>query len=192
MLELMMIRRVAIVGNGSISRADAVLIDGFELVIRFNEARDLGRRGRRADVLAIRHLDTAARIGAENAAVQTCGEIWIVNDRAQGVPPFLFGKPCRALKMPTLRGIERPSSGCAVVATILGTAEIHIFGFTHKGWTGHDWDAERRWFDELVRTGRITHHRSPERWCWAALDKIASRIARLSRSVKRRVYPSPS
>ncbi len=32
---------------------------------------------------------------------------------------------------------------------------IDIYGFTHQGWAGHAWEAERAYFDELEAAGRL-------------------------------------
>lgn len=53
-----------------------------------------------------------------------------------------------------------PSSGLLLLNHILKKYDlkeykISIIGFTWKGWKGHNWEAERKYFDNLVREGII-------------------------------------
>ncbi|MDH6229595.1 hypothetical protein M2281_000167 [Mesorhizobium soli] len=46
-----------------------------------------------------------------------------------------------------------PSSGALVIDYFhdqYPDAAIHLFGFSHSGWNGHCWDAERRWIETVL------------------------------------------
>jgi hypothetical protein len=47
-----------------------------------------------------------------------------------------------------------PSSGAHAIEQLLcdaPLAELVLYGFSHSGWEGHSWQAERRWVDSLER-----------------------------------------
>ena len=55
-----------------------------------------------------------------------------------------------------------PSLGTRVVAQVLADSRfrdhaVYILGFGFRGVDAHDFDAERRWFDQLAAAGRIAH-----------------------------------
>ncbi len=63
---------------------------------------------------------------------------------------------------------------------IYPAAKIRIYGFTHEGWYGHAWDAERRWVDTrpyVERAGPSAPHRS---LYGAYLRGAAERVFRLA------------
>lgn len=55
-----------------------------------------------------------------------------------------------------------PSTGFLVLLHLVGllppslTIDVHGFGF--EGWSGHDWKAERQWFEDRRRDGRLRLH----------------------------------
>lgn len=54
-----------------------------------------------------------------------------------------------------------PSSGMVVVASILAQAEeagdaVALIGFSHEGWDGHPFAAERRLVDSYIAAGRLS------------------------------------
>ncbi|WP_170253441.1 MULTISPECIES: Urease operon accessory protein [Alphaproteobacteria] len=59
-----------------------------------------------------------------------------------------------------------PSSGMIVIADILADPacvddEIVLAGFTHEGWHGHPFAAERRLIDSFVAAGKLARLKSP-------------------------------
>jgi len=51
-----------------------------------------------------------------------------------------------------------PSTGALAIKffrTLHPDAELYLFGFSHSGWSGHSWDAERRWVDSLPNVIRL-------------------------------------
>ena len=57
-------------------------------------------------------------------------------------------------------GSKDPSLGARVVAQVLADPRfsdhmVYVLGFGFRGVDAHDFDAERRWFDQLATTGRI-------------------------------------
>jgi len=53
-----------------------------------------------------------------------------------------------------------PSSGLLLINHILNKYDIKeykvsIIGFTWKGWKGHNWEAERKYFENLISEGKI-------------------------------------
>jgi len=72
---------------------------------------------------------------------------------------------------------------------IYPAAKIRLYGFTHEGWHGHAWDAERRWVDTrsnyVERVAPITPYLS---LCGAYLRASAERIYRSQRDKLREVW----
>jgi hypothetical protein len=81
-----MSRKIAIVGNGSFDRRDAVIIDACDLVVRFNDCRSVGEGGLRTDVVAVCNTGRPAvsmvrqRSWREHVAVAAASELWCVRD----------------------------------------------------------------------------------------------------------------
>jgi hypothetical protein len=79
-------RKIAIVGNGSFDRRDAVIIDACDLVVRFNDCRSVGEGGLRTDVVAVCNTGRPAlsmvqqRSWREHVAVSSACELWCVRD----------------------------------------------------------------------------------------------------------------
>lgn len=75
-----------IVGNGPVAAGADRLIDLCDLVIRFNDSRNLGPAGVRTDVVAVcntgrpAHQMVSSRQWREGPAVTACGEIWSVRE----------------------------------------------------------------------------------------------------------------
>lgn len=79
-------RRIAIVGNGPVAEGADRLIDQSDLVIRFNDSRNVGKAGIRTDVVAVcntgrpAHAMIDSRHWQESRPVRDCREIWSVRD----------------------------------------------------------------------------------------------------------------
>lgn len=61
---------------------------------------------------------------------------------------------------PLRRDGPAPSTGYLAARWWLTTQDCHVhaFGFGFDGWCGHDWVAERRWFERAAAEGRLTRH----------------------------------
>lgn len=81
-----MSHKIAIVGNGSFSRGDAIVIDDCDLVVRFNDCRSIGEGGFRTDVVAVCNTGRPAlsmvrqRSWTEHTAGASASELWCVRD----------------------------------------------------------------------------------------------------------------
>lgn len=75
-----------IVGNGPVAEGSGNLIDLSDLVIRFNDSRNVGEAGARTDVVAVcntgrpAHAMIDSRRWRQSASVRACREIWSVRD----------------------------------------------------------------------------------------------------------------
>jgi hypothetical protein len=175
--------RIALIGNGPISKSEASRIDGFDIVVRMNYARLCGPAGKRTDILilplggrgaeAIIHNRPINRLAATSAR-----EIWLSpnddsTDRSleeierliiRGRPRVILPESLRQdivdviSKYSDTREIG-PSTGAKVLLFLLRNYpeyRITLFGFTHSGWRGHPWSAVAAWVDELVQEGRLS------------------------------------
>ena len=106
-------------------------------------------------------LDAAEAQDFTRAAIERC--------EAEGKPvrtytADFFAASMAALGHPVLtRDLPAPSTGYLVARwwTETGRHDVHAFGFGFEGWEGHDFAAERRWFDAMERAGRLTVHPFP-------------------------------
>lgn len=51
-----------------------------------------------------------------------------------------------------------PSTGALYIKYLLSvqsTLKLNLFGFTHQGWNGHSWDAEKKWVNSLTNVKRV-------------------------------------
>jgi hypothetical protein len=189
--------KIAIVGNGPLSRRDARHIDSHDLVIRFNQAPHY-RRGQRVDVLVLRSPEVPELRPKKTNwdALRDAGEIWL---RTLGPQPVKLSRPWRRfIHDSKVRGqfeeLGAPSdavisSGIWVMAhciTHYPQARINIFGFEHTGWDGHIWDHERAWTDDRVREGRLHRCAAPDTPIVAQIEKVRRRAHRLRKSLRRR------
>jgi len=78
------------------------------------------------------------------------------------IPAHIHAEACR-LVSPHLPGatVIEPSSGFLAIVYSFWcnpAVTLHLFGFTHQGWDGHPWEAERQAVDQYVAAGRILRH----------------------------------
>jgi hypothetical protein len=178
------VQTVSLVGNGPVSRAAAPLIDTADLVVRINRARLGGWAGQRTDALAIVEHTIFGRLVTEGRPLNPrvladLKEIWLSVDPARsGDGPFAAefhaqvrrDRPTVFVGQDVEQGIRDtlialgasphviPSTGALTLYYLLGrfpAAAIRLFGFTHEGWNGHAWSAEREWMAALQAGGRI-------------------------------------
>lgn len=200
-----MTRTIMIVGNGDIEQRVAQRIDGADMVIRFNGARNFDHAGSRTDVVAVCNTGRPAKAMVQNAEwrdsvpVQDCRAIWSVRDpqKFQQIKPNVladfpeltdffddyteaFGAFARErnkdhvvlpaalhdavdTELAAFRPAPYvvPSSGLMVMAHVLNDPayagdDIAFAGFSHQGWEGHPFEAERQWVNTYVTAGRLT------------------------------------
>ncbi len=190
------VKRISLVGNGPVARATAGEIDRADLVVRINRGDLCGVAGRRTDLLILRDPDQIARSIAKGdpmnpLAQRGAGRLLFLappqepKDRAL-VDWLAGGKPVEYLS-PDLRprlnerlarfeGVKdpKPSTGACALWYLLEqfpAARINLYGFSHAGWEGHAWDAERTWVDELAAQGRVS--RAPIEGKLARLGVVA-------------------
>ncbi len=77
-------------------------------------------------------------------------------------PAHVHAEACRLLAplLPDGARIE-PSSGFLAIVYAFWcnpAVTLHLFGFTHQGWDGHPWEAERRTVDGFVEAGKVVRH----------------------------------
>ncbi len=82
-------QRIVIVGNGEINEGVADMINGFDLVIRFNDCRSLGPGGEKTDIVAVCNTGRPGKamtqdvLWKESAAVKQATAIWSVRHPAK-------------------------------------------------------------------------------------------------------------
>ncbi|MFZ2099871.1 MAG: hypothetical protein WAU86_04835 [Oricola sp.] len=168
-------KSIAVVGNGPVSAASADEIDLADLVIRFNYAAHCGCAGRRTDVLALNSTLKSPSLVARGKpinrlALRNAREIWLRDDKRDVAGALAFGLPVVEIDPDTVARTRDilvahgangenlvTSLGASTLRFILdrSDANIVLYGFTHRGWTGHRWDAEKAWVDGLIAAGRI-------------------------------------
>jgi hypothetical protein len=173
---------VSLVGNGPIARSQTHEIDSADLVIRFNYAPLCGAAGKRTDVLVLNtwnNRGSRARKGRpiNPLARKAMREAWVKDEEEQsaiqqlhGVSAVLIGggpadRVTEALAAHGARATTIiPSMGALALGYLIdhSDAKIRLYGFTHEGWKGHQWEAERVWIDSLITAGRVERH-VPER-----------------------------
>lgn len=200
-----MTRMIMIVGNGDIEQRVAQRIDGADLVIRFNGARNFDHAGSRTDVVAVCNTGRPAKAMVLDAAwresvpVKESSAIWSVRDpqKYQQIKPDVLahfpeltdffddytedfgsfarnnGKEHVVLPAALHDTVDAelaafqparyvvPSSGMLVMAHVLNDPayagdKIAFAGFSHQGWDGHPFEAERQLVDAYVSAGRLT------------------------------------
>jgi hypothetical protein len=200
-----MARMIMIVGNGDIAQEVAPVIDGADMVIRFNGARNFETAGNRTDVVAVCNTGRPAKAmlsdtaWCESVPVRDCSAIWSVRDpqKFMEIKPDILenfpdltdffddytedferfsahrGKAHVVFSAQTHDGVEKeikayqperyvvPSSGIMVMAHVLNDPafaddEIAFTGFSHQGWNGHPFEAERQLVNAYVASGRLT------------------------------------
>ncbi len=174
------VKTISLVGNGPVARSAASGIDAADLVVRINRGDFCGVAGRRTDILLMRHPfqigPSIAKGDPMNKRAQRgAGEFLFlsaprdVSDQRH-VDWLSRGKPVRYLEpsstSETVRKIGafaakpdlKPTTGSVAIHHLLEAhpqATITLYGFTHEGWKGHSWDAERAWIESLIETGRV-------------------------------------
>lgn len=171
-------KTLAVVGNGPITALDAPKIDQADLVLRFNGAPACGAAGQRVDVLLLNRARVYMSKRINPIALQRAEEVWVNDVEDNGKVDWLFESECsprylgygpmeKARKClekydPFLK--SNPTTGAAIIAEFLDSlpeTEIRLFGFTHQGKQHtHDWDAEKRWFADLIADGALVSHSS--------------------------------
>lgn len=77
-------------------------------------------------------------------------------------PKHIHDDSCRLLAPMLADGARiEPSTGFLTITYAFWcnpAVTLHLFGFTHQGWDGHPWEAERRAVDQFVAAGRIVRH----------------------------------
>lgn len=170
---------ISLVGNGPIRSDEAAHIDASDVVVRMNRAQRCGGAGKRTDILVLSRISVIGHFfgpPVSRLALRGCKEVWVlkqdllsaqetalVTKLAAGRLELAFddSEISFARDMLKLHGAhaekDLPSQGATVLGVLLlrTDATIKVLGFTHEGWQGHPWAAERRWFDSLAQTGRI-------------------------------------
>jgi len=107
-------------------------------------------KGRRADLTAV----------CERAMRPTGKPVEILD-------PATYVEACEQLDIPAARRRSMfPSSGMLAIVHALRRSpaddtRIHLFGFGFAGWKRHDWPAERRFVEDLIRRGRVVVAAAP-------------------------------
>ena len=81
---------------------------------------------------------------------------------------FTFCDPVRAVKLfhniakKAHKGFVAPSTGAILLHEVFENIwtpnhEVFMVGFTHKGWKGHPWDAERALAQSYIDAGKLVH-----------------------------------
>jgi hypothetical protein len=97
-------KTIMIVGNGDIDPAKAAIIDGADVVVRFNDCRSAGPGGVKTDIVAVCNTGRPAKAMTEDTiwrnreCVQAASEIWCVRDGAK----FLKMRPDILARHPEL------------------------------------------------------------------------------------------
>jgi hypothetical protein len=169
--------RIAVVGNGPVDPSQAAPIDSHSMVVRFNGCWHYGTSGFKTDVLVLsnsggsgKHLAYAADAIVPQA-LASARRFWfpkppeaisdgdytrdLIANRAGGRPWLVFGAAVyRDAEQALIEAGASchcvPSSGLLALCYIRRTywwPRVTLFGFTHHGWEGHAWDAERQLID---------------------------------------------
>jgi hypothetical protein len=208
---------IALIGNGPIARAEAATIDRFDRVVRINHARLCGAAGTRTDALVLPFVGAMAHGLLHKRPVNQCAlrgakEIWFrdsppENDAGLGgemLRLVVRGRPHLFFPEGTLSAVQRellafagdrdpgyPSAGAQTLWYLLSTfpdSPIRLFGFTHRGWSGHSWDAEAEWMNRLVASGRLSRASLSGRECRERLDeRIVAELVRTWRGIRDRL-----
>ena len=215
-------KTLAIVGNGPVAALDVPRIDEADLVLRFNGARACGAAGQRVDILLLNRARVYMSKRINPVALHRAEEVWVNDTEKNGQVDWHFDRECNACYLgrePTEKARKRlekydpflksnPTTGAAIVAEFLDTlteTEIHLFGFTHQGRQHtHDWDAEKRWFADLIADGAVVSHSSSgplarrslagsATYCARFLEKrtkhyIFNRLLHSGAATKRRIF----
>lgn len=215
-------KTLAIVGNGPVTALDAPKIDEADLVLRFNGARACGAAGQRVDILLLNRARVYMSKRINPVALHRAKEVWVNDTETNGQVDWLFDRECKAYYLglepnekarkqlekydPFLK--SNPTTGAAIVAEFLDSltgTELHLFGFTHQGKQHtHDWDAEKRWFADLIANGALVSHSSngpPARrsltgsatYCARFAEKrvkhyVFNRLLHSGKATKRRIF----
>jgi|GEM_PF-1735944 len=173
------LKTISIVGNGPISEKDAPNIDKSDIVLRFNSAPACGAAGQRVDILLINRARVYMSKRVNPVALHRAAEVWVNDSKKNGQVDWLFERECKPIYLgpgpmkkarkhlenydPFLK--SNPTTGASIIAELIETRpelKIHLFGFTHQGkQQTHDWDAEKRWTNDLIAQGKIVAHRTP-------------------------------
>lgn len=215
-------KTIAIVGNGPVTTLDAPKIDEADLVLRFNGARACGAAGQRVDILLLNRARVYMSKRINPVALHRAEEVWVNDTEKNGQVDWLFDRECKACYL-GLEATEKarkrlqkydpflksnPTTGAAIVAEFLDSltdTEINLFGFTHQGRQHtHDWDAEKRWFADLITEGALVSHSSSgplarrslaghATYCARFLEKrtkhyLFNRVLHSGEATKRRIF----
>lgn len=173
------IKTISVVGNGPISEKDAPNIDKSDIVLRFNSAPACGAAGRRVDILLINRARVYMSKRVNPVALHRAAEVWVNDSIENGQVDWLFERECKPVYLgagpmtkarkllenydPFLK--SNPTTGASIIAELIETQpeiKIHLFGFTHQGkQRTHDWDAEKRWTNDLIAQGKVVAHQTP-------------------------------
>ena len=188
-------RFFAVVGNGQISLRDGRMIDGCDVVVRFNGAHSCGMHGTRTDVLALGNASEINAWSMNPRAVSAAHTIWspeAVKPEARSGAEAIRGKPYLVLGWApdvlapyATRSGAWASTGIVVIAHIRQAypeAKIHLFGFSHRGSEVHDWEAEAAFCDALEREGVLIRHQAED----GLLDRLHLRILRALERLRRK------
>jgi hypothetical protein len=74
------------------------------------------------------------------------------------LPAFAWNDAIISLRSLGAKDEQMPSTGIVVLQYLLKAhpnSRITTYGFSHEGWSGHPWEAEKALFDNLIQCGRI-------------------------------------
>lgn len=127
-------RQIMIVGNGPVDAGAAPLIDGADLVIRFNGSRNFGSAGHKTDIIAVCNTGRPGAVmladpeWRDSEAVRRTAAIWSVRDPDK----FAELKPQLAISHPELDDFcDDYTDGFATFATANGKQHRIIHADVH-------------------------------------------------------------
>lgn len=104
----------------------------------------------------------AERVGAaaEDHTAEAVARLHGAGKRVVIMPAREFAASCDRIGTDLRVGMAPPSTGYLATRYFVDTlgaagCRIEAYGFGFEGYHGHAWDRERRWFQRLVRDGRL-------------------------------------
>lgn len=137
---------------------------GYLFATRRNRINQLARRTARTFWMAT-HPDELVEARIDREAKMRGDYSPHIISRVIGARPYRFmphknrTETAAQLRQHGARSDVIPTTGAQAIHLLLNEApkaQLHLYGFTHEGWPGHCWDAERRWVDSLQRVTAYT------------------------------------